>query len=86
MDATERVRQFIVKNFYVADPSALGDDTSLLDQAIIDSTGVLEVIGFLEQEFGITVDDAEMLPENLDSIGRIAAFVARKSQAKEGAR
>ena len=78
MDPTERVRQFIVKNFYVPDPSALADDTSLLDQAIIDSTGVLEVIGFLEQEFGITVDDAEMLPENLDSIGRIAAFVVRK--------
>jgi acyl carrier protein len=67
-----------VKNFYVADPAALADDTSLLDQAIIDSTGVLEVIGYIENEFGITVDDAEMLPENLDSIGRIAAFVQRK--------
>jgi acyl carrier protein len=62
----------------VADPAALADDTSLLDQAIIDSTGVLEVIGYIENEFGITVDDAEMLPENLDSIGRIAAFVQRK--------
>ena len=73
-----KVRQFIVKNFYVADPAALGDETSLLDQAIIDSTGVLEVIGYLEKEFAITVEDAEMLPENLDSIGRIAAFVERK--------
>jgi acyl carrier protein len=78
MEILEKVRQFIVKNFYVADPAALADDTSLLDQAIIDSTGVLEVIGYIENEFGITVDDAEMLPENLDSIGRIAAFVQRK--------
>jgi len=78
MEIKDAVRQFIVTNFYVADPAALADETSLLDQAIIDSTGVLEVIGFVEQEFGITVEDAEMLPENLDSIARISAFVARK--------
>jgi acyl carrier protein len=78
MNIQQKVRQFIVKNFYVADPAALSDETSLLDQAIIDSTGVLEVIGYIEKEFDITVEDAEMLPENLDSIGRISAFVARK--------
>jgi acyl carrier protein len=78
MDIKDAVKQFIVKNFYVADPAALADDTSLLDQAIIDSTGVLEVIGFLEREFGIEVADSEMLPENLDSIGKIAAYVERK--------
>jgi acyl carrier protein len=78
MEILERIRQFIITNFYVADPAALADDTSLLDQAIIDSTGVLEVIGYIEKEFDITVEDSEMLPENLDSIGRIAAFVARK--------
>ena len=78
MEIKDKVKEFIVKNFYVADATTLGDDTSLLDQAIIDSTGVLEVIGFLEKEFGITVADAEMLPENLDSIGKIAAYVQRK--------
>ena len=78
MDIKNAVEQFIVTNFYVADRAALTDDTSLLDQAIIDSTGVLEVIGFLEREFGIEVADSEMLPENLDSVGRIAAYVARK--------
>jgi acyl carrier protein len=75
---SETVRQFIVKNFYVADPAALADDTSLLDAGIIDSTGVLEVTAYLEKEFGIQVADTEMLPENLDSISRISAFVARK--------
>jgi acyl carrier protein len=73
-----QVRTFITGNFYVADPSALADGASLLDQGIIDSTGVLEVIGFLESTFNITVEDAEMLPDNLDSIERIAGFVLRK--------
>lgn len=73
-----QVRSFVTGNFYVADPAALGDEASLLDQGIIDSTGVLEVIGFLESTFGLTVEDAEMLPDNLDSIQRIAEFVARK--------
>ena len=78
METRAKIRQFITTNFYVADASQLGDDMSLLDQGIVDSTGVLEVIGFLEKEFGITVDDAEILPENLDSIERIEAFVGRK--------
>jgi acyl carrier protein len=73
-----QVRQFITTNFYVAEPAALKDDDSLLDKGIIDSTGVIELIGFLEESFGIKVDDAEMVPENLDSLGRIAAYVDRK--------
>ena len=78
MNTKERVKSFITTNFYVPDPAALEDDASLLDKGIVDSTGVLEIIGFLEQEFGVTVDDAEILPENLDSVGRIAEFVAKK--------
>jgi acyl carrier protein len=76
VDSKARVRQFIQENFFVSGP--LGDDESLLDQGIIDSTGVLEVIGFIETGFQIQVLDEEMLPENLDSIARIAAFVERK--------
>jgi acyl carrier protein len=71
-----RIREFVQKNFFVSGP--LADDGSLLDQGIIDSTGVLELVGFLESEFGVQVKDEEMLPENLDSIARIAAFVAQK--------
>ena len=74
----QEIRNFVTTNFYVADPAALEDQASLLEHGIIDSTGVLEVIAFIEESFGITVDDSEMLPENLDSIERIAAFVARK--------
>ena len=78
MKLQQQIRDFVTANFYVADPKALEDRTSLLDQGIIDSTGVLEVIMFIESTFGLTVEDSEMLPENLDSIERIAAFVARK--------
>lgn len=78
MTLQQQIRDFVTSNFYVADPKTLEDRTSLLDQGIIDSTGVLEVIMFVESTFGVTVEDSEMLPENLDSIERIAAFVARK--------
>jgi acyl carrier protein len=74
----DKVRAFVTSNFYVADPAKLQDAESLLDSGIIDSTGVLEVIGFIEDNFGLTVEDHEMLPENLDSIERIASFIQRK--------
>lgn len=75
---TEQIRGFLASNFYISDLGVLEDNTSLLDQGIIDSTGVLEVIGFIEETFGITVEDSELLPENLDSIQGIAHFVTRK--------
>lgn len=74
----DQIRAFITSNFYVADESSLVDDASLLDRGVIDSTGVLELVEFIETTFGVKVDDAEMVPENLDSIGRITAFVAGK--------
>jgi acyl carrier protein len=73
-----QVREYVVASFYVADPAALGDSASLIDTGIVDSTGVLELVAFLEQTFGVAVGDDEMLPENLDSIARVAAFVCRK--------
>jgi len=80
-DIKSQVRTFITTNFYVADPAALPDEASLLDRGVIDSTGVLEVIGFIESTFNVMVEDSEMLPENLDSIQRITDFVTRKSAA-----
>ncbi len=82
MDNREQVRTFVTSNFYVANPAALGDGASLLDHGIIDSTGVLEVILFIEETFGIEVKDSEMLPDNLDSIERIANFIGRKTVGK----
>jgi acyl carrier protein len=79
MELKKQVRDFVTANFYIADPASLEDRTSLLDHGIIDSTGVLEVIMFIETTFSVAVEDSEMLPENLDSIERIAAFVERKT-------
>ena len=81
MELRKQLRDFVTSNFYVTDPDALDERASLLEHGVIDSTGVLEVIAFIEETFGISVEDGEMLPENLDSIERIAAFVARKRQA-----
>ena len=78
MDVRQDVREFLLSNFYVADPHTLVDDQSLLDQGVIDSTGMLELIFFLEQRFGIEVENSEMVPENLDTIEGIVAFVGRK--------
>jgi acyl carrier protein len=78
MDIADKVRQFIKENFYAASSSELSDNASLLDLGIVDSTGILEVVAFLEESFDMTVDDSEMLPENLDSIDNIVSFVNRK--------
>ncbi|MDH5618313.1 MAG: acyl carrier protein [Gammaproteobacteria bacterium] len=74
-----QVRAFILENYlFTDDESALGPDESLLDRGIVDSTGMLEIIMFIEDELGVQVADEEMIPENLDSVNRIAAFVSRK--------
>jgi acyl carrier protein len=77
----EKIRAFIESNFYVLEGQKLADDASLLDSGVIDSTGVLELIGFLQDELGVEVADDEMIPANLDSIAKIDAFVTRKRAA-----
>jgi acyl carrier protein len=84
MEIRNRVREFIESNFYVADPAMVGDECSLLDQGIVDSTGVLEVIAFIEREFGLHVPDREVLPENLGSIAAIVSYIDRHSQRPTG--
>jgi len=81
MTLQQRVKQFILDNFYLSESAALGDDTSLIAEGIVDSTGMLEVIGFLEREYGIAIRDDETTPENLETIGRIAVFVERKTRS-----
>ncbi len=74
------LRTFIVENFLFGDDSyPLEHGTSLIENDLIDSTGVLELVSFIEERFGIAVTDADIVPANLDSIERIAAYVASKS-------
>ena len=74
----DRISAFIVENFLFGKNKNFRDDTSLIDEGIIDSTGVLELVGFLEQEFSIVVEDEDLLPENLNSINNVVAYVERK--------
>ena len=78
MSIRDQVRQFITSNFYVPDPQALGDETSFLDTGIIDSTGVLELVSFLQEQFGIVLEDGEIVPENLDTVANIVGLIQRK--------
>lgn len=77
-----QVRTFIVENFLFGDDAYhLGDELSLVESDLVDSTGILELVAFVEQTFGISLADADIVPDNLDSIARIANFVARKREA-----
>jgi acyl carrier protein len=74
-----KTRGYILDNFIMGgDGAQFQDNDSFMEHHIIDSTGFLELITFLEQTFGVTVSDDEMIPENLDSLDNIAAYVSRK--------
>ena len=77
-DIKTTIKQFIIDNFLFGDDSGLEDDTSFLEEGIIDSTGMLELITFLEEEFAMQLDDEELIPENLDSINNLLAFLSKK--------
>jgi acyl carrier protein len=76
------IRAFIAENFLLGDDvQNLPGSASLIDAGIIDSTGVLELVGFLEDRYGIRISDHELLPENLDSIDNVIRFVGEKRSA-----
>ena len=79
MDYTKDINKFIIDNFLFGDDNTVGNDASLLENGIIDSTGVLELISFLEETYEITIEDDEMIPENLDSIDNINQFLNKKT-------
>lgn len=82
--AADEIRHFILENFLFGQADAFpGADESLLMAGAIDSTGVLELVLFLEERFQIQVDDAELVPENLDSLNQLAAYVERKQAGRE---
>lgn len=73
------IRNFIVENFLFGDDSRpLPDEMSLIDNDLVDSTGILELVGFLEEHFELKIADSDIVPANLDSIERIVVFVRQK--------
>ena len=78
MHIEQRLRDFITTTFLYGRDSELSRDTSLLEEGIVDSTGMLEMIAFLEETFELSIEDHELVPENLDSISNLIDFVQRK--------
>jgi len=78
MELKDKIRTFVVENFLFGNNQKLEDTTSFLEEGIIDSTGVLELVGFIEEEFSIVVEDEELIPENLDSIYNVTAYLGKK--------
>lgn len=72
------IRQFVVDSFMFGDAGPLEDGDSLITSGIMDSTGVLELVHYLEENFAFKINDSEITPENLDGISRIVAFVQTK--------
>lgn len=78
----QQLRSFILENYlFTDDQSALADNSSFLDGGILDSMGILELIDYLDESFAIKVEGDELIPDNLDSINSLIAFIGKKSQA-----
>ena len=78
MSLRDQIRNFILENFILENPEYLKDEESMLEKGIMDSTGVLELVAFIESTFEIKVEDEELIPENLDSIINIVSYLERK--------
>ena len=80
----EKIRIFVMENFLFGSDWDLDDKTSFLEEGIIDSTGILELVAFIEGTFEITVKDEELIPENLDSIANVVRYIHENGAYKNG--
>ncbi|HEU6449345.1 MAG TPA: acyl carrier protein [Verrucomicrobiae bacterium] len=78
MNLKDEIRNFVISNFLFGEAEHLEDDTPFMENGIIDSTGILELVMFLETTYKIKIQNEEMLPQNFDSIERVARFVSKK--------
>ena len=85
MQITATIRDYVRTNFLFGSDAALSDQSSLLEAGVIDSTGAMELVTFLEAAFGIVVNDKDLVPENLDSIAAMASFVTRRLAEQQAA-
>ncbi|MCR4405891.1 MAG: acyl carrier protein [Anaerolineae bacterium] len=81
MTITEQIRKYIIDNFLVSNED-FTDDDSFLEQGIVDSTGLLELVMFVEESFGFAVPDEDIVPEHFDSVARLAAYIHQKLAAE----
>lgn len=81
MSLQEDIRQYVTDTFLFGEDGLLKEDSSFLEEGIVDSTGILQLVSFLQERYLISVEDEELIPENLDSIRRVAEFVEAKRRA-----
>ncbi len=80
-ESRNKIRDFVRENFLFGGDDEYRDGDSFLEMGIVDSTGVLELVAFLEDQWGLTIDDSELVPENLDSVDNLIGFLERKLPA-----
>jgi len=81
LETKSKLREFITENFlFGSDEEGFKDDDSFLDNGIIDSTGVLELVSYIEEEFDLEVKDEELIPENFDSLNKLIMYIEKKKQ------
>lgn len=81
-DIRKKLREFIKNNFLLGNDSNLTDDDSFMGKGIVDSTGILEVVSFVEENFGFKLPDEDLMPENLDSINNLVKYVTSRVSAQ----
>ena len=82
MDLVNPVRDFVIENFLFGESGDFSEDTSFIDSGIIDSTGILELVAFLEETYDLNIEDDELLPENFNSLNEISRFLESKISGK----
>ncbi|HOT96877.1 MAG TPA: acyl carrier protein [bacterium] len=86
MDIRDQVYQYVVETFLFGDGSRIKDDDSLTGSGLIDSTGVIELVSYLERTFNLRIEDDEIIPDNFDSVARISNFISAKQAGEAVAR
>lgn len=81
MSLQQDIRGFIVENFLFGEEGGLEDDSSFIEQGIVDSTGIMQLVSYLQEQYRIAIEDEELIPDNLDSIKKVAAFIEEKKRA-----
>lgn len=80
MTVKDQIKQYLAENFMFSDDGyQLSDSASFLEEGVVDSTGVLELVMFVEETFDVTVEDEEIVPENFDSVAQLAEYIHRKT-------
>ena len=81
MPLKSEIKNFIIENFLYGQNDGFGEDVSFMQKGIIDSTGIVELISFVEEKYGISIADDELIPDNFDSVNKLSAFINRKTEA-----